>query len=174
MASQRAVNPAAFRDYSQPEATHPERSVQYTRAIRCDVLPLVLYASASSLLPRWLAGSVLFATALVTNPATAPGWERERVWSGHDDWEPYIAADRSSSYVYQMTTRFNAYVSGIFIRRSPDSGATWLGDHLVAPVNRWQADPQVQVADNDTVLVVWLDGPNWTSRLIKSTDHGAT
>ena len=39
--------------------------------------------------------------------AAAPGWDSERVWSGHDDWEPFVAADRSSSYVYQMTTRFN-------------------------------------------------------------------
>jgi len=33
---------------------------------------------------------------------TAPGWDSERVWSGHDDWEPFVAADRSSSYVYEM------------------------------------------------------------------------
>src|SRR6476660_6232512 len=31
----------------------------------------------------------------------------ERVWSGHDDWEPAIAVDPSSSYVYQMTTRYS-------------------------------------------------------------------
>ena len=54
--------------------------------------------------------------------AAAPGWDSERVWSGNDDWEPFVAADRSSSYVYQMTTRFNAQLSGIFIRRSADGG----------------------------------------------------
>ena len=54
--------------------------------------------------------------------ATAPGFASERVWSGHDDWEPFVAADRSSSYVYQMTTRFNTRLSGIFIRRSTDGG----------------------------------------------------
>ena len=106
--------------------------------------------------------------------AVAPGWDSERVWSGHDDWEPFVAADRSSSYVYQMVTRFNAQVSGIFIRRSADSGASWLADQLIAPINVWQADPQVQVADDGTVFAVWLDGPNWTSKLVKSYDHGAT
>ena len=106
--------------------------------------------------------------------AVMPGWDSERVWSGHDDWEPFVAADRSSNYVYQMVTRFNAQVSGIFIRRSADSGASWLADQLIAPINVWQADPQVQVADDGTVFAVWLDGPNWTSKLVKSYDHGAT
>ena len=32
----------------------------------------------------------------------------------------------------------------------------------------------MQVADNGTVFAVWLDGPNWTSKLVKSYDHGAT
>lgn len=106
--------------------------------------------------------------------ATAPGWDSERVWSGHDDWEPFVAADRSSPYVYQVVTRFNARVSGIFLRRSPDRGETWLPDHLVAPINLWQADPQVEVAADGTVFVVWLDGPGWVSKLIKSSDHGAS
>ncbi len=106
--------------------------------------------------------------------AAAPGWDSERVWSGHDDWEPFVAADRSSPYVYQMVTRFNAQVSGIFIRRSPDGGASWLPDQLIAPINVWQADPQVQVAADGTVFAAWLDGPDWTSKLVKSFDHGAT
>ena len=106
--------------------------------------------------------------------AAAPGWDSERVWSGHDDWEPFVAADRTSSYVYQMTTRFNSQLSGIFIRRSADGGRTWDRNQLVAPVDVWQADPQVQVAADGTVFAVWLDGPNWMSKLVKSYDHGAT
>ncbi|HXT21059.1 MAG TPA: hypothetical protein VN923_09935, partial [Thermoanaerobaculia bacterium] len=35
--------------------------------------------------------------------AAVAGFDSERVWSGFDDWEPAIAADPSSSYVYQMT-----------------------------------------------------------------------
>src|SRR5436305_4503461 len=94
--------------------------------------------------------------------AVALGWDSERVWSGHDDWEPFVAADKSSSCVYQMVTRFGAQVSGIFIRRSLDGGASWFADQLIAPINVWQADPQVQLADDGTVFAVWLDGPNWT------------
>jgi hypothetical protein len=106
--------------------------------------------------------------------AAAPGWDSERVWSGQDDWEPFVAADRSSGYVYQMTTRFNTELSGIFIRRSVDGGKRWDPDRLIAPVTEWQADPQVQVADDGTVFAVWLDGPDWMSKLVKSSDHGAT
>ncbi len=106
--------------------------------------------------------------------ATASGWDAERVWSGQDDWEPFVAADRSSSFVYQMTTRFNARYSGIFIRRSADGGKSWYPDQLIAPITQWQADPQVQVADDGTVFAVWLHGPNWESKLVKSSDYGAT
>src|SRR4029079_12470477 len=35
------------------------------------------------------------------------GFDSERVWSGYDDWEPALAVDPNSSYVYQMTTRYN-------------------------------------------------------------------
>lgn len=106
--------------------------------------------------------------------AAASGWDSERVWSGQDDWEPFVAADRSSNYVYQMTTRFGPRLSGIFIRRSADGGQTWDADHLLRRVQVWQADPQVQVAANGTVYAVWLNGPNWKSTLSKSYDHGAT
>src|SRR3954466_15894410 len=38
--------------------------------------------------------------------AAAPGWSSEARWSGSDDWEPTIAADPSSNWVYQATTRY--------------------------------------------------------------------
>src|SRR5438105_1617665 len=55
---------------------------------------------------------------------TAAGWDSERVWSGQDDWEPFVAADPSSDYVYQLTTRFGPHLSGIAFRRSANNGAT--------------------------------------------------
>src|SRR3954465_10577526 len=63
--------------------------------------------------------------------ATA-GFDSERGWSGYDDWEPAPAADPSSSYVYQMTTRYNGPkacngcpLPVIIFRASSDGGATW-------------------------------------------------
>jgi hypothetical protein len=126
---------------------------------------------------RWTGRDFLAQTTVEKRPTVstvAPGWDSERVWSGHDDWEPFVAADPSSNDVYQMVTRFNAVVSGIFIRRSADGGRTWLADQLIAPVDLWQADPQVQIAADGTVFAAWLDGPNWTSKLVKSSDHGET
>src|SRR5687768_468107 len=41
------------------------------------------------------------------SPSAAAGFDSERVWSGEDDWEPAVAADPSSNYVYQMTTRYS-------------------------------------------------------------------
>jgi hypothetical protein len=82
--------------------------------------------------------------ALPRTSAAASGWDSERVWSGNDDWEPFVAADRSSRYVYQMTTRFNARLSGIFIRRSANGGRRWDPNQLIAPVPQlvggWQWD----------------------------------
>lgn len=106
--------------------------------------------------------------------SSAPGWNSERVWSGEDDWEPFAAVDRSSDYVYQLTTRFTAALSSIIFRSSSDNGATWGSDKTIAPVHQWQADPQIQVADDGTIYVVWLDGPDWKTKLTKSYDHGNT
>src|SRR4051794_38633511 len=37
----------------------------------------------------------------------SPGSTTEKVWNrGHDDWEPAIAADPNSPYVYTLTTRY--------------------------------------------------------------------
>lgn len=105
---------------------------------------------------------------------SAPGWNSERVWSGEDDWEPYTAVDRSSDYVYQLTTRFTAALSSIIFRSSSDNGATWGSDKTIAAVHQWQADPQIQVADDGTIYAVWLDGPDWKTKLTKSSDHGDT
>lgn len=104
----------------------------------------------------------------------APGWNSERVWSGEDDWEPFNAVDRSSDYVYQLTTRFTSSISSIIFRSSFNNGATWGSDQSIAPVHQWQADPQIQVADDGTIYAVWLDGPDWKTKLTKSSDHGNT
>ncbi len=98
-------------------------------------------------------------------------------------WEPTVAVDPSSSYVYQAVTFINASKScpgcpgtAIFIRASPDGGATWGPAHPIylAGGNGWQYDPQLKVATDGTVYAVFLQTFDPGSVLFKSTDHGAT
>jgi hypothetical protein len=124
-------------------------------------------------------------TKVVETPAPsapAPGFDSERAWSGFDDWEPAIAADPSSNYVYQMTTRYNgppACANGcpfpvMIFRASNDSGFTWGPDSFLPITKKKQNDPQVEVASDGTVYVVWLDDYNPGIKFIKSSNHGST
>ncbi len=62
--------------------------------------------------------------------SVAAGWDAERLWSPHVDWEPVVAAHPRSADVYQMTTRYHAPACrgcpdpAIVLRRSADVGAT--------------------------------------------------
>ncbi|MBV9646162.1 MAG: exo-alpha-sialidase [Candidatus Eremiobacteraeota bacterium] len=108
------------------------------------------------------------------------GFDRERLWSGYDDWEPATAADPSSPYVYELTTRLSgprcercAKVSMIF-RRSHDHGATWEPDQflIASRINQW--DPQIKVARNGTVYVAFLLLFRPGVTFMRSTDRGTT
>lgn len=113
--------------------------------------------------------------------AAAKEFVAERVWSGHDDWEPAIAVDPSSSYVYQMTTRFTGKrpcdicrLPAIVFRSSSDGGATWGPDRFIALTHESQADPQIAVANNGTIYSVLLNDFVPGIKFTKSTDHGVT
>ncbi len=114
-------------------------------------------------------------------PAAAAGFDSERVWSGYDDWEPAIAADPSSSYVYQMTTRYNGPKACpgcpfpvIVFRASSDGGATWGPDRFLAISKKPQNDPMVEVATDGTIYAAWLDDYDPGVKFLKSSNHGAT
>src|SRR5207248_9017787 len=69
---------------------------------------------------------------------TTSGFDSERLWSTGDDWEPAIAADPSSSRVYQATTRYGGPKAcsscsdpAIIVRSSSDAGATWGPDSYI-------------------------------------------
>jgi hypothetical protein len=117
-----------------------------------------------------------------TSPSlAATGWDAERVWSGYDDWEPAIAADPNSSYVYQMTTRYSGPVACkgcplpiVVIRVSSDSGATWGPDKIIYTSKNKQNDPEIEVANDGSVYALWLDSYTPGVRFIKSTNHGAS
>jgi BNR repeat-like domain len=122
----------------------------------------------------WSGLSYAAATRVEQLPSRAAGsgFDAERVWSGEDDWEPFVAVDPGGHYVYQVTTRWLRPKYRIVIRRSLDGGATWEADRLLYDSGIGQADPSARVAADGTVFVVWLE--KWSTVLSRSEDHGVT
>ena len=127
-----------------------------------------------------------FSVAVVAAPRNppAPSFDAEQPFPGGGAyWEPTIAADPSSSYVYQAVTYINASKTcsdcpgtAVFIRASGDGGQSWGPAHPISLAHGkgWQFDPQIQVAADGTVYVVFLQTFDPGSVLFKSTDHGTT
>jgi len=117
------------------------------------------------------------------------GWTTEQRWGPHDDWEPNIAADPSSSWLYQMTTRYGGHRvcrprmnHCILFRSSPDRGRTW-HQAIVMPRKQcppgkfcrlaaWQNDPGIAVSSSGVVYAAWMN--QWDVTFAKSRDHGRT
>ena len=121
---------------------------------------------------------------LATAGRTAASFASEQPFPGTGAyWEPTVAVDPSSSYVYQAVTYINASKTcsgcpgtAIFIRASPDGGSTWGAAHPIylAGGKGWQFDPQLKVALDGTGYAVFLQTFNPGSVLFKSTDHGTS
>ena len=96
------------------------------------------------------------------------------------DWEPVVGVDLTSDKVYQLATRYYAPAcpscpdGAIVFRRSTDQGRSWGDDLYIDNVGAWQADPQVQVANDGTVFVAYMREFTPGVMLIKSTDGGVT
>ena len=118
--------------------------------------------------------------------AAAPsstGWAGELpIDTTVDDWEPAIAADPHSSYVYLLTTRYgtdkpcpgNCPSPWIALTVSADNGVTWSAARpLCACKGGGQFDPIIEVVPNTgEVYSLFMIGFNvWFQ---KSADHGAT
>lgn len=115
-----------------------------------------------------------------TSPTPTPppgGFSNEALWSSANDWEPNVATDPSSSYVYEMTTRYSKFCAAgmghcMAFRSSSDGGTTWSADSLVCPCKGAQNDPVMKVANDGTVYQVHMNG--YAVVFQKSSDHGAT
>jgi hypothetical protein len=114
----------------------------------------------------------------------APGWAGERIWRRRtDDWEPALAADPSSPYVYMLTTRYGWRTAcgrcpspAIILRVSDDGGVTWGNDRFLCRCRgiRSQHDPEIEVDAAGTVHAVWMNSFNPGVAYARSTDRGAT
>jgi BNR repeat-like domain len=119
--------------------------------------------------------------------AASPGWTGEQLMGAKtDDWEPAVAADPNSGYVYLITTRYgeskpcpgNCPIPHIAIEISSDNGLTWSeGAPLCACKGSGQFDPIIEVVPGPGpaaghVYALWMNGFNVVFQ--KSEDHGAT
>jgi hypothetical protein len=113
--------------------------------------------------------------------ALTTGFDAERLWSAYNDWEPAIAVDPSSSYVYQLTTRYdgpaacrNCPAPYIIFRRSSDGGATWGADQFLGYGRKSNNDPQIEVAGDGAIYTAWMNDYTPGIMFAKSTDRGQT
>jgi hypothetical protein len=121
---------------------------------------------------------------LTAQAAPAPsGFDSERLWGTGDDWEPAIAADPGSSWVYQATTRYGGPKAcapcsdpAIIVRASSNAGATWGADTYICACKNVKAqnDPQLAVANDGTIYAAWLNDYQPGVVFSKSTNHGAS
>lgn len=115
-----------------------------------------------------------------TEPAaTGFGFEIERLWSEYDDWEPTVAVDPNSGYLYQMTTRYDGPkpcpacpMPALIFRRSEDGGASWQPDQFIGATIRSQHDPQLQVDNTGVIHAAWLNNYVPGIKYMNSSDYG--
>ncbi len=144
-----------------------------------------------------VAGSVLVlvATLFVGAAAGAPTpsgarFASEKLFGPKDDWEPTVAADPSSNWVYQLVTGIDSREctdpsgankcpgTSVVFSASSDGGKTW-GAHtfpcgIACSGVGWQFDPQLAVANDGTIYAAWLNTFDPGAVLLKSSDHGQT
>lgn len=110
----------------------------------------------------------------------ASGWDSERLWSQHVDWEPVVTADPVTPDIYQLTTRYYAPECpgcpdpSIVFRRSVDGGATWGPDSYLSRRGQELADPQIAVAVDGTLYAAYLQDWWPGAVLVRSRNRGKT
>ena len=127
------------------------------------------------------AGTFGKASPITGGPAI--GWVGEQIVDPTvDDWEPAIAADPHSGYVYALTTRYgipepckgDCPSPVIELIVSADNGATWSAARpLCACKGKGQFDPIIEVVPN-TGAVYALFMIEFNVVFTKSIDHGRT
>ena len=124
-----------------------------------------------------------FGEALLITGTAATGWSGEKLVDATvDDWEPAIAADPKSNFVYVLTTRYgipepckgDCPSPVIELLISANNGATWsTAKPLCTCQGKGQFDPIIEVVPN-TGAVYALFMIEFNVWFTKSTDHGKT
>jgi BNR repeat protein len=118
--------------------------------------------------------SLLF--TFLSHSKAATQFDTEQLWgtTSNTYWEPTVAADPSSNWVYQLTT--NTSAAQILFRSSSDGGTTWGSSVNICPKDTpWQYDPQIKVSNNGTIYAACLNGYNNPGIVFtRSRNHGVT
>ena len=127
-----------------------------------------------------------FLSAHPVGPARSTGsaFAPEQLVGPTNDWEPVVATDPSSHWVYQAVTRMDHALRAcgrcpapsIQVRASADDGATWgrFGYLCPCPGVASQFDPQLQVARSGTIYAAFMNAFNPGPMLVTSRDHART
>ncbi|MGB8648787.1 MAG: sialidase family protein [Anaerolineae bacterium] len=126
---------------------------------------------------------VLFLVFSLTASAQRLGQTRLG-YSGGDDWEPSIAADRSG-HVYVLWPHYGGTPDcaacpspTAVLQISADRGQTWSAPRVMTPdpLGAYQVDMQIVVdpVDGKTVYAAWLQNNKSDTVVLKSTDYGQT
>ncbi len=107
----------------------------------------------------------------------AARFQSERRWGATSDtrWEPTVAAEPDSSWVYQLTT--NQHKDYLLFRASSNGGRTWEPSRLICRRGTrvpFQYDPQIAAVDGGIVDAVCLNGFLPGVAFARSHDHGRT
>ncbi len=162
-------------------AEHVYQSEQQAKAPRADILALKRAGKArrSTLPPGWRGEPP--PVRISTDSSTQGKFEAQRLWSNYVDWEPAIAVDRSSPYVYQLTNRFGVPQCepgcadpAIIFRRSSDGGNTWEPDQYILQTKGAQYDPEIEVAEDGVLYAAMMANYAPGVVFMKSRDRGKT
>jgi hypothetical protein len=122
------------------------------------------------------------AEARAMAPLAPPaGWAGEIKLGVEDTWEPTIAADPNTPYLYVMYNRFGGPKAcnrcpgtPMYVRVSANNGASWGAETYLCQCSgvKFQYDPVVKVASNGVAYATFMNG--YDMMFSKSSDHGAT
>ena len=108
--------------------------------------------------------------------AATTGWQGESIISSPatgDGWEPAIAADPSTAYVYTAWMQYSGPSITISQRTSTDGGSTWGAvKPLCASCGKGQYDITLATSSTHAVYATFMQGNHIS--FTRSTDHAAT
>jgi hypothetical protein len=118
---------------------------------------------------------VALAAAVTVRAATA-GWQGEAIISSHstgDGWEPAVAADPTSPYVYSAWMQYSGPSVYIYTRTSNDGGTTWgPTQRMCSTCGKGEYDVTLAVTSAGTVYGTFMQGNH--IQFTQSTNHGST